>query len=217
MTKFADQLFDDLMQEHGASLADVRVPSAPTRRHAGRPVLLAAGAAGAAVAVAAGLLTAGGGTPAYAVTRNPDGTVSLAVYQQSGIAGANQALHKLGDDRVVVVPVRVGCPSIDSLPKPVGHLPWVLYAGKATGPTRVPITVKAQDVPAGDILVVGYQTSSSGKWRLTWSVSRLTRPPAPSCVSLPSSPGTGSSPTSGPTAGSVSLEGGLAPTKSPRG
>ena len=94
MTKFADQLFDDLMREHGTVLSDVRVPSAPRRRHTARPALLAAGAGGVAAAVTAGLLVAGGRTPAYAVTRNPDGTVSLAVYQQSGIAGANAKLHQ---------------------------------------------------------------------------------------------------------------------------
>ncbi len=223
MTKFADQLFDDLMQEHGATLADVRGP-APRRRVA-RPALLAAGAAGAAAAVTAGLLTPGGGTPAYAVTRNSDGTVSLAVYQQSGIAGANAALHKLGDDRVVVVPVRAGCPSIDSLPKPAKRTGFVLYAVKPTGSTRAPITVKAQGVPAGDILVVGYQSSQHrsysssrpGKWRLTWSIVRLTRPPAPSCVSVPLSPGTSSSPASAPVSGGVSFVGSSAPTKSPRG
>jgi len=51
MTKFADQLFDDLMREHGTVLSDVRVPSAPRRRHTARPALLAAGAGGVAAAV----------------------------------------------------------------------------------------------------------------------------------------------------------------------
>ncbi len=88
MTRFADQLFDDLMREHGSALAHVKAPAArqAAPRHA-RPVLLTAGAGGVAVAATVGTLVAGGGTPAYAVTAHPDGTVSLAVYQQSGIAG----------------------------------------------------------------------------------------------------------------------------------
>ena len=86
---------------------------------AARPVLLTAGAGGLAVAATVGsLLATGGGTPAYAVTRNSDGTVTLAVYQQSGIAAANAQLRRLGDDRVVVVPVESGCPSVSSLPAP---------------------------------------------------------------------------------------------------
>ena len=90
MTRFADQLFDDLMREHGSALAHTRVSTAQKRHPAARPVMMAAGAGGLAVAATVGSLVAtGGGTPAYAVTRNPDGTVTLAVYQKSGIAGAN--------------------------------------------------------------------------------------------------------------------------------
>jgi hypothetical protein len=125
MTKFSDQLFDDLMREHGPALAGVRVPAAPKRRLATRPVLLTAGAGGVAVAATVGTLVAGGATPAYAVTPHSDGTVTLALYQKSGIAGANARLHQVGDGRVVVVPVEPGCPSISSLPgpeAPAGHV-----------------------------------------------------------------------------------------------
>lgn len=117
MTKFSDQLFDDLMQEHGQALAGVRVPAA-RERHVPRPVLLTAGAGGLAAVAAVGTLVAGGGTPAYAVTTHPDGTVTLALYQKSGIPGANAKLSQVGDGRVVVVPVEPGCPSISSLPAP---------------------------------------------------------------------------------------------------
>jgi hypothetical protein len=116
MTKFTDELFDDLLREHGPMLASIKVPAAPRRHLATRPVLLTAGAGGLAVVATVGTLVAGGGTPAYAVTTHPDGTVSLAVYQKSGIAGANAKLHQIGDGRVVVVPAAPGCPSISSLP-----------------------------------------------------------------------------------------------------
>src|SRR5215472_13451010 len=123
MTKFADQLYIDLLREHGSTLADTRPLAGSRGQFASRRVLLAAGAGGVAVAATAGVLTAagvltvGGGTPAYALTTNQDGTVTLAVYQESGIAQANAKLQLLGD-RVVVVPVRPGCPSIHSLPPP---------------------------------------------------------------------------------------------------
>ena len=137
MTKFADQLFDDLMREHGPTLARTSA-AAPKRHLAARPLLLTAGAGGLAVAAAVGTLVAGGGTPAYAVTRHSDGTVTLAVYQKSGIAQANARLHQVGAGRVVVVPVEPGCPSISSLAGPevpgghVSHQSGVAQGGKVT-------------------------------------------------------------------------------------
>lgn len=218
MTRFADQLFDDLMRDHGSTLAHTRVPAAPKRHSAMRPVLLTAGAGGVAVAATVGTLVAGGGTPAYAVTAHPDGTVTLAVYQQSGIAEANAKLHALGD-RVVVVPVRSGCPSITSLRAPA--VPVRHIALQASRSSDGSVTVDAQGIPAGDILVMGFasagqfsmgerMTTVSGPSAKTGSgqlpetsfgASRLTSGQAPSCVSLPASPA-GIGPRSATTGGS---------------
>jgi hypothetical protein len=181
MTKFADQLFDDLMREHGPALAHAK-PPAPSRPVWARRPALAAGLGGlAAVAATAGVLVAGGGTPAYAVTTNPNGTVTVAVYQESGFAGANAKLHQLGDGRVVVVPVRPGCPR----PRP----PAVSGKGRyiSLGITKSgggSVTVKARGIPAGDILVVGIETEGS----TTQSGAFLTSPPPPSCISLSPAP-----------------------------
>jgi hypothetical protein len=43
MTKFADQLFDDLMREHGPALAQLGWPVQPRRTLSARPALLASG------------------------------------------------------------------------------------------------------------------------------------------------------------------------------
>jgi len=189
MTKFADQLFDDLMREHGPALARITPPT-PRRHIATRRTLLATGTACAAVGVTAGALVAGGGTPAYAVTTNPDGTVTLAVYQKSGIAGANARLRQLGDGQVVVVPVESGCPSLGSLAAPAvprrGHIPTQVTASRDGS-----VTVKAKGIPAGDILVVGFKTTVHGSTVTSGEGSRLTSPPAPNCVSLPSAPPAG--------------------------
>ena len=191
MTKFADQLLDDLMREHGPALAHAR-PSAARPRPAvtGRKLLLA-GAGGVAVAAAAtGVLVAGGGTPAYAVTTHADGTVTLAVTRLSGISGANGALHKLGD-RVVVVPVEPGCPSLGSLRPPnvplAGH-PYVQTTVGIGGSATGSVTVNAKGIPAGDILVVGVETTTTGTTHGSMGGGRLTSPPAPSCISLPAQP-----------------------------
>jgi len=193
MTKFADQLFDDLMREHGTALANaaarVRPPTPAKRPLTARRTVLAAGgtlvvagaAAGAVAAIAAGTLVAGGGTPAYAVTKNPDGTVTLAVHQKSGFAGANARLRQLDDGQVVVVPVEPGCPTLGSLPAPPvsgkGRM-MSMGVGRSKNGT---ITVSAQGIPAGDILVVGMETDPQGG---SLTGSALTSAPAPSCLTL---------------------------------
>ena len=184
MTKFSDQLFDDLMREHGPALAHTRPPAHPKRQITARQALLAGGGTLAVTAAIAGTLVATSGAPAYAVTKNPDGTITLAVYQTSGIAGANARLRQLGDKQVVVVPVKPGCPSPGSLPAPAmsgrGH-----RITTETGISRNgSVTVNAQGIPAGDILVVGVQTSGQS----SAGAAALTSPPAPSCISLPAPP-----------------------------
>jgi hypothetical protein len=189
MTKFSDQLFDDLMREHGPALADASPSAQPKRRVTTRRTLLAGGGTLAVAAAVAGTLVARSPTPAYAVTKNPDGTITLAVYQTSGIAGANARLRQLGDKQVVVVPVEPGCPSPGSLPPPAvsgrGHRIATETAISRNGS----VTVNAQGIPAGDILVVGVETSGHS----SLGGGALTSPPAPSCISLPALPGNGGS------------------------
>jgi len=183
MTKFADQLYDDLMRQHGSLLADTR-PHAASRRHiAPRRVLLAAGAGGLAVAATAAGLAAGSGSPAYALTTNSDGTITLAVYQASGIAQANAKLHQLGDD-VVVVPIRPGCPP----PRPPAVSPKGKLISLGVGKSRNRSITVSGHAPAGDIIVVGIQTTPNG----TAVVSRVSSLPAPACISLPALRGSGS-------------------------
>jgi hypothetical protein len=207
MTKFEDQLFDDLMREHGSRLTNARRP-APRGQVATRRALLAVGGGGVAVAAAAaGVLvaTAGGGatghsatvaggtTPAYALTSHSNGTITLAVYQKSGIAAANAKLHALGDGQVYVVPVGVGCPSISSLPAPAVPLNGKHLAVQSSvsiaGTSSGSVTVNAKGIPAGDILVVAVETTRTGNTTTSLGAGKLTTAPAPSCVSLPSSSG----------------------------
>lgn len=200
MTKFADQLFDDLMREHRSTLAHIRPPT-PQRHIATRRTLLAAGAGGVAVAATAGALVAGSGTPAYAVTKNANGTVTVAVYQKSGIAGANAKLRQLGDGQVVVVPVEPGCPSIGSLPAPAMSAKGSRISMQSQKGGAGSVTVTGQGIPAGDIMVVGVVTTAHG----SMTGGTLTSAPAPSCISLnappPGNGGSGSGSTSGSGAG----------------
>jgi len=176
MTKFADQLYDDLMREHGSLLADTKPHAASRPRIAPRRALLAAGAGGLAIAAAVGGLVAGGGSPAYALTTNPDGTITLAVYQASGIAQANARLRQLGDD-VVVVPIRPGCPPL----RPPALSPKGKLVSLGVGRSRDgSITVRGR-APAGDIIVVGIQTTPNGRA----TVSQVSSLPPPACISPP--------------------------------
>jgi hypothetical protein len=212
MTKFADQLFDDLMREHGSTLTTTRPPA--LRRHvATRRALLSVGGGGVAVAAAAGVLVAtaggnapGGNAPAYALTSHSNGTVTLAIYQKSGIAAANAKLHQLGDGQVYVVPVGAGCPSMSALPAPAvplnGKRPSVQSSVTVGGAADGSVTVNAKGIPAGDILVVAVVTTFNGNATTSLGAGKLTTAPAPSCVSLPSLAGNGDygfgSGTSGP-------------------
>jgi len=185
MTKFSDQLFDDLMQEHGHTLASIQVPA--PRRHLARPVLLTAGAGGVAAVAAVGALAAGGGTPAYAVTPHANGTVTLAVYQKDGITQANAKLRQIGDSRVVLVPVRPGCPSISSLPGPSKQFKGQISVQGSVS-TSGAMTVNARGVPAGDTLVVALETTTANGPGMSASTAKLISGPAPSCVSIPKQP-----------------------------
>jgi hypothetical protein len=182
MTKFADQLYDDLMREHGSLLADTR-PHLASRRHiAPRRALLAAGAGGLAVAGTVAGLVASSGGPAYALTTNSDGTITLAVYQASGIAQVNAKLHQLGDD-VVVVPIKSGCPPLrPPAVSPKGKLVSLKMGRSTSGSISV-----SGHAPAGDIIVVGIETIPNG----TASVSEVSSLPAPACISPPPLPSSG--------------------------
>jgi hypothetical protein len=183
MTKFSDQLFTDLMREHSVALQATRLPAA-ARSHTAvkRGAWIAGGAGTLAVGITAALAATGGGAPAYAVTPHADGTLTVAISKPSGIAGANVSLTTLGD-RVVVVPVKAGCESIDSLPTPVAKGGDIRVSGslkQATGS----ITVDAHGIPQGDVLVLAVDDTGHG----IAIDARLTASPAPSCVSEPSFP-----------------------------
>jgi hypothetical protein len=157
MTKFEDELLGRLIAEHGHRLAGVQRP-APARRRAWRPVWVATAAAGAAGAATATVLALGSAPAmaAYSVSRH-DGTVTVSVASASGVAGANAALHALRS-RVVVVPVRPGCPAIGSLPRPrpAPHPAVWLRAGvNGNGHRSVSVKIKG-GIPAGDTVILAF-------------------------------------------------------------
>jgi len=207
MTTFADELFADLMTEHGPALARVTTPARPL---VPRPVWLAAGVVGMAGAVTAGISVFGSGTPAYAVTPHGDGTVTISINQMTGVDGANNALRGLGD-RVVVVPVKAGCPAISSLPvvRPGPRREKTTLDIRTSG-NGGSITVDANGVPAGDTMLVAAAQDAPG----ITVASVLISGPAPKCVSGVSVPGNGTPAGSGYVQWGVVSSGGDAGTSS---
>jgi hypothetical protein len=125
MTKFSDQLLDDLMRQHGPALAHTRPPAHPGRRVTARqrwrlPVLaggLTVGAAATATAVL--VLTGGLGivapqqattghartvvTAAWTVREDSGGTVTITMRQYANPAGLQATLRADGINAIVRV------------------------------------------------------------------------------------------------------------------
>lgn len=203
MTRFADQLLADLLSDHGSALRDMAAPAA--RRRGNRPLWVSAGALGAAGATAAGLALVAGGSPAYAVTENGDGSLTITINRLSGVEKVNTALHSLGV-AVVAVPVRTGCPSITSLPRATladhGSLTVDAADGANNGDAISTITLNVHGIPAGDTALVAYSASPDGRLQAATS---LIAGPAPACVSIPPALTRGSAPDAGQHAPTASL------------
>jgi len=187
MTRFADQLLTELMDEYRPALERIQPPPArpwPRRLARRRPAWLVASGATVAGAAAASAALLGGAAPAYAVTSHPDGTVTVAVSRPDGIPGANAKLRALGD-HVVVVPVRPGCPAPGALPRSAAK------SGRTTTGVQSShgsLTVQARGIPAGDTMVVGAVTQPNGGMVLG---GELITGPVPGCISLPAQPASG--------------------------
>lgn len=112
MSKFEDSLWRDLVDRHGSDLEQMAATpegggGPPRRRLLAGTSLGLAGAGTAAVLI----VSAASSAPAFAVSRNADGTVTVLIRRIEGISGANERLHKLGI-RVQAVQVAAGCSNI---------------------------------------------------------------------------------------------------------
>jgi hypothetical protein len=188
MTKFEDQLYQQLITEHGHRLRAQQRP-APARRRVRRPVWLATGAAAAAAAATAAVMALGSAPAlaAYSVTQQ-NGTVTVSVERASGVAGANATLQAIRA-RVAVVPVRPGCPPIGSLPRPhpAPH-PFVSVKSEAgqSGHRSVTVKVGQGGIPAGDTMILAFSGSGPGSTSL--GAGGIITGRVPRCVSLSPAP-----------------------------
>jgi hypothetical protein len=206
VSEFQDRLWTELIGRHGALLAEPaaqrspltgRAPSAcperpsPARSRrsparlpgaglSSRRRRLAAGTLVAAVAASALALQlgprSGGGSTAYAVAHNPDGSVTVTINELVGVAGANSALRTLG------VPVRVAGYDASCTSDPATyvhvHLSPTLRgrAVDANGPAGG-IRIEPAAIPAGDTLLLGTQEPRPGVVEVGVSLYRGAVPP----------------------------------------
>jgi hypothetical protein len=177
MSEFKDRLWQELMREHGADLARMTGRTSKHRRR--RPRVLAGtslGVAGAGAALAL-VLTAAGSTPAFAVNKNRDGTVSVTITRLGGISGANAKLARIGV-RAVAVPVVAGCQAVPPITAALPPSPSALrknLIARAVATARI----DPKQIPAGKTLVLAAAPGASGRVR----VARLhaVTGPAPRC------------------------------------
>lgn len=146
MSEFEDNLWLSVVREHGDELARA---GRTVHKHgrAARPQLLAGSTVGlAAIATAAALLLgASTSSPAFAVTRNPDGTVTVDLMKPSGIAGANERLAAMG----VRAQIRALAKQPPTFVCPGGSVPTITF-DPASIPKRQALVITPSRPSSGD-------------------------------------------------------------------
>jgi hypothetical protein len=149
MSKFEDHLWREFERHHGHELEPGTPPTVKRRR--ARPRVLAGttlGLAGVGAALAL-VLGAAGTSPAFAVTPNHDGTVTVKILRGAGIAAANARLTALGV-RVRVVQIEDGCVAASTLtPRSTPVKPGAIKTW-----TRVQTRIDPGKIPAGRTLMI---------------------------------------------------------------
>lgn len=213
MSHFEDHLWSQLAREHGstmraashatAALAASTTQTKPTivvaRRPdtalMRRPALLSGTALGVAGLATVGILAISGTSapPAYAVTTNPDGTVTITLNELSSLPALNRKLQKDAIP-VAAVPMTATCSTqakvtiINSAQgnaaPPTGS---TVPASGTTVPTSpdttqqstATITLSRDQISSGDVGILGARVTPTG--RVTLVAGEVT-PPPPSCL-----------------------------------
>jgi hypothetical protein len=183
MPRFEDRLWGELADRHGALLAEMPPLGLAAARPQRRTLRAPAAALALALCVAAIALvfslTPGGGTPAYAVTQNPDGTVTVTIDELTGVRGANERLVALGVP-VRTAPVQAGCTTHagEYTPVPLLTLPRRPYEYEGR-PGASTVKIDPRSIPAGDTLLLSAREIEPGVVTLGLAVYKGA---APQCL-----------------------------------
>jgi hypothetical protein len=177
MTNFEDHLWQEFVStEHGDALARMSRPEARHAQSRRRPVLLTSTGLGLAGLATGGVLAlaAGGAAPAFAVTKNTDGTVAITLSDLSALPALNQKLIQEGIP-VVAVAMDASC---------------TIKPGQFASPSGVPVgrpasasaavRINPSDIPSGDVGVIGVMKTDTGRLRVLATVDAPA--PGPSCL-----------------------------------
>jgi hypothetical protein len=165
MSAFEDRLWAHLVDEHAEILAQStppRVPLGRTDRRLRRrrsSVVAAAGASIAAAAIAAFVVGVRSAAPAYAVTQNSDGTVTITLRDLSGVDALNTRLSQLG----VPVHALLVDPNCTATTAELGWNALYPQIVPYNGPAPE-VTIQPSAIPLGDtlLLAVGPAPNGSG-------------------------------------------------------
>jgi hypothetical protein len=157
-----------LSREHADRM---HLPATTTRTPRRRPALItgtALATAGVVAAIALAITASTSAPPAYAVTSNRDGSVTVTLNDISAITGLNAELA--GDGlRAKAIPLTADCPT--------QRFPNAMPAG--TNPSTYTITIVPADIPAGYTPIVAASQNSSGEVQLAQGAWPS---PGPSCL-----------------------------------
>ena len=138
----------------------------------------------AAVIVAVAALESGGGSPpaAYALTQNPDGTVTLTLSEVLGVEPADEQLAKLGIP-VVVAKIEPGCDETGELVRPTAPRYGEMIEPAKMGPGFGGLTwvIHPSLIPAGDSLRLSVQLDPDSSIPALGTGIALFRGQAPRC------------------------------------
>jgi hypothetical protein len=152
MTSFEDRLWAELAGEHATELAPGSPPHPPKRRSR-LPFAAALALLGVVLATVASL-TNSPGTQAYAVTRHPDGTVTVTIKELVGIREANEQLAALGI-KARAAGVEASCTTDMSQFSSVPIAPQIAGALASLGDAEsASVTIKPSLIPSGDTLLL---------------------------------------------------------------
>ena len=186
MSNFEDQLWSQLVRERGeqmraapratAALASSPTATGPATGRAPRlrrPALLTGSALGIAGLATAGVLAITSASPAFAVTKNPNGTVAITLSDLSDLPALNLKLAQDGVP-VTAVPISASCSAAGAIDNPSGESGPSTQAGLQA--TNV-VTIDPRQIPSGDIGVLGASQTASGQ--ITLLFGETTRQPHP--------------------------------------
>lgn len=168
MGTFDEGLWAHLVEEHRA---DRVVLSSRADGRRARPVILSAGAvvAAATVAVVLALSATTSTPPAYALTHNSDGSVTVTIHDlTTAIPALNAKFAQMGIDETVI-PVQAGCST-----------PGLIAAPGATMSESLTLVPGRKYLAPGDTGVLAAEQLPNEKVALTVGAQK---PPLPSCFS----------------------------------